>query len=196
MKYLELKDKLKLNLFSFLDVTKLFSNENPQLIKTQLYRFAKKGLIEQIKRELYCFDPLTVDEFELANRLYQPSYISLETALNYYGIIPDIPQLVTSVNLTTTKKITNQFGVFHYVKIKPMLFFGFTKIKSARLAGYFNLAQKEKALLDFLYLRKIKNLASLRLNFKEIDLKIYQDFIKSFPEWVQKIKPCLTANSL
>lgn len=188
MKYLELRNKIKLNLFTLVDVLKLFPAESSQLIKFQLSRFAKRKLIFQIKRSLYCFNPGDLDEFELANKLYQPSYISLESALNYYGLIPDIPQTITLVTLTTTKRITNDFGNFSYTKIKPDLFFGFTKIKSSRSLGFFNLAMKEKALLDYFYSRKIKSILELRLTTGQLDYDTYQKFARGFPSWVRKIK--------
>lgn len=188
MKYLDLRKKLTLNLFSLLDVLKIFPEEKEDLIKIQLSRFAKKNLLMQIKRGLYCFESSEIDEFELANKLYQPSYISLETALNYYGMIPDIPQSLTSVTLTTTKTIKNQFGIFTYTKISAKLFFGFKTIKSAKSQAYFNIAGKEKSLLDFLYVRRVASLEEMRLNWEEIDLNVYKELVRHFPAWVGKIK--------
>lgn len=188
MKYLELREKITENIFSFLDVVKLFSNSGSQTTKIQLARFAKRGLIKKIKRGLYCFDSEILDELELANHLYQPSYISLETALNYYGIIPDIPQAVTSVCLTTTKKIHTEFGNFYYAKISLSLFWGFYKTLSPSSGTFFNLARKEKALLDYFYLRRINSTADLRLDLKELDLTRFRKYAKFFPKWVQKIK--------
>ena len=188
MKYLELQRKLKLNLFTLLDVQKLFPEENDHLIKVQISRFRQKRLIAQIKRGLYCFDPSEVDEFYLANKLYQPSYISLETALNYYGLIPDIPQSITSVALTTTKTIKNQFGTFTYTKISQKLFFGFQTVKSAKSSAHFNIASREKSLLDYFYVRKVTSPEEMRLDFGEINQKVYRNFARHFPDWVAKIK--------
>ncbi|MBI2641408.1 hypothetical protein HYW87_02320 [Candidatus Roizmanbacteria bacterium] len=188
MKYLEMQRKLKLNLFTLLDVQKLFPEESDHAIKVQLSRFGQKGLMTQIKRGLYCFDQSQVDEFELANKLYQPSYISMETALNYYGLIPDITQSLTSVTLTTTKKIENQFGTFHYVKISRELFFGFQKVRSAKSQSYFNIAVKEKSLLDYLYIRRLKSVKELRLNTSPINFTIFRNYAQHFPAWVRKIK--------
>lgn len=187
MKYLELKREIRGNIFTFLDVVKHFPHENSQTVRVQLARFVQKGLATRIKRGLYCFDEKKIDELDLAGRLYQPSYISLEAALNFYGIIPDIPQTVTSVTLTTTKRIQNQFGTFSYTKIKPQLYFGFAKVKSATTGAFFNLAKKEKALLDYFYLRKIKSTKDLRLNLKDLDKDSYQQYASSYPDWVQKI---------
>jgi len=187
MRYLELRNRVKENIFTSLDVQKYFPNNSVQTITTQLYRFAKQNLIVQIKRELYCFEKDKVDELELAERLYQPSYISCESALNYYGIVPDIYQSVTNVTLITTKKINNDFGTYLYTKIKPELFFGFSKQQFSQ-GSHYAIAFPEKALLDYFYLRKINKIHDLRLDLKLINKKIYNKFLKHSPPWVQKIK--------
>lgn len=187
MKFLDLRGAIEENFFTFTDAVKYFPGEIPPTVRTQLARFAKKELITRIKRGFYCFNPNQIDELELADRLYQPSYISLETALNFYGIIPDVPQSITSVALTTTKQIHNQFGTFAYTKIKPQLYFGFTKVKSPVSISFFNLAHKEKALLDYFYLRKIKSTKDLRLDLKDLDKKLYQQYLKNYPMWLQRL---------
>lgn len=187
MTFLKLRDKIKANIFTFLDVLKLFPEETTHNIKTQLSRFTRRGLIHNFKREWYCFDQKQVDPLEIGTMLYKPSYISLETALNYFGIIPDIPQAVTLVTTTTTKKFKNVFGNFYYTKIKPSLFFGSTKVKSSVSEGYFNLARKEKAILDYFYLRRLTSISDLRLNVEELDQKLYRKYAESFPSWLPKL---------
>ena len=187
MKYLELRGKINRNIFSFLDVVKSFSSEKQETIKTQLHRFAKKNLVAQIRRELYCFDTTIVDELELANLLYQPSYISLETALNYYGMIPDIPFAVSSITLTTTKHLANTFGNYNYYKIKRGLFFGFSPVQTSDL-GVFNLADKEKALLDYLYLRRVTTLSNSRVDIATLNVTKFKKYGQVFPSWVRKIE--------
>jgi predicted transcriptional regulator of viral defense system len=182
MKYLELQGKIKTNVFTFSDLVKYFEGEDDGALKTQLHRFIKKELVYQIKRGIYCFNPKKVDQFELASYLYQPSYISLESALHYHGMIPDIPQIVTCITPVTTKKIKTPFGKYYYSKIKQDLFFGYQSVAS--LIAHYQIAKKEKALLDFIYIRKIKSLDELRLNLKEIDKKILGKYIKSYPERV------------
>ncbi len=92
MKYLELQKEIDQNLFTILDVEKKFCSEKKNSLRVQLSRFIQRGWLIQLKRGLYCFSPDKLEEFVLANQLYRPSYISLETALNYYGIIPDVSQ--------------------------------------------------------------------------------------------------------
>lgn len=188
MKYLELRQRVKENLFTVLDVKKYFPGESESLLKIQLSRFRARGLIIKIKRGLYCFDSAGIEEFELAGKLYRPSYISLESALNYYGMIPDIPQAVICLSLTNTKKITNQFGAFHYIKIKQELFWGYQVREKAQGGGNFLIADRQKALLDFFYIRKIRDTRDLRLDFTGFDFDVYNKYVKFFPDWVQKIK--------
>lgn len=186
MKFLELQKTIPQNVFTFLDVVKFFPADSPQLIKTQLSRFAERGLICQIKRELYCFDAEKVDELVLANKLYQPSYVSLETALNYYGVIPDVPQSVTSVTVVTSKRIATEMGNFYYSKINQALFFGWSSVATED-AQYFKIALPEKALLDYFYIRRVKTAHDLRLNLKEFNMILYQKMVREYPEWVQGI---------
>lgn len=183
MKYLDLRQKIKSNLFTVLDATKFFPAESEQNIKTQLSRFAKKGRLTSLKRGLYCFDATVLDELSLAGRLYSPSYISLESALNFYGILPDVPQAVTSVTPTTTKEIKTMGLIFSYAKISLRLYFGYLPLAPEGL-----IAQKEKALLDYFYLRKIRHTADLRLNLENFDRSVYQKYAQSFPAWVRRIK--------
>lgn len=187
MRYLDLKSALKQNLFTVDCVKKYFPNETASSIRIQLHRFVQRGLILPVKRGLYCFDGAKIEEFELANKLYQPSYVSLESALNYYGIIPDIPQSVTSVSLTTTKKIKNQFGTFLFVKIKQELFWGYKSAKTTNESSFL-IAHKEKALLDFFYIRKIRQIEELRLDISKLELKVYKKYANFFPKWVKQIK--------
>lgn len=187
MKYIELRQEIKQNVFSFIDIVKHFSKENETSLKTQIIRLIKKGLVKRIKRGIYCFDLSQIDELALAYILYSPSYISLETALNYYGIIPDISQTVTLINYTTTKTIKTPIGNYNYHKIKKELFFGFKKVSSVK-EGYITIAEKEKALLDYFYLRKITSILELRLDLTNINFGLYDKFSKFYPNWLPKIK--------
>ncbi len=188
MKYLDLRKLIEGNVFSMLDVAKLFPDEKPEAIRTQLYRLVKRGHIFPIKRGLYSFDKSRVDELELAGKLYSPSYISLETALNYYGVIPDVPIAVRSVTPITTKKIQTAMGNYYYSKISSKLFFGCSQTPYA-------IAHKEKALLDYFYIRKIgKVTQDTRLELDNWNWKRYHEYALVFPKWVQRIK--LTGRNL
>lgn len=186
MKYLELRCRITTNIFTIADAAKYFFEEKPENLKVQLIRFVQKGYLKKIKRGIYCFDSRLIDELDLVDILYHPSYISLESALHYYDIIPDVPQAVTAVTPTTTKKIKTPWGIYYYKKIKPELFFGYKIIKSR--SSYLKIASKEKALLDYFYIRKIKKTDSLRLDFDKINKNQYQKYLKNYPNWIKRIK--------
>jgi predicted transcriptional regulator of viral defense system len=174
MSYLQLQQAVKTPVFTILDVGKCFPKECDHALRVQLFRFRQRGLIKQIKRGLYFFPSTPLDELQVAGLLYQPSYISLETALNYHGVIPDITAGgITCVTPTTTKKFSTDFGRYFYHKIPPRLFWGFTTSPP-------RIAFPEKALLDYAYLYGPKATRSLRLDGSKINRRRYQEFKKEF----------------
>lgn len=143
----------------------------------QLSLWKRQGKIESLKRGLYFF----ADRKEMLSRelvaslLYDESYISLESALSYYGFIPEMVYAETLVTSKTNRKFSNVFGTFLYRHIQARLLFGYTVFASG--AGKYLMAEPEKALLDYLYLnlgqiQGIDDLQALRLNYHEIAEKI------------------------
>ena len=118
----------------------------------------------------------------IGNRLREPSYISMEYALNYYSLIPEAVFLFTSITTKKTTLFETPVGNFNYRSIKNSLFFGYV-LKGQGVLKY-KIAEPEKAILDFLYLRAdIKNgndIEELRINadvFREI---INQDKLNEY----------------
>jgi hypothetical protein len=110
----------------------------------QLARWHKAGKLIRLKRGVYQFADGQVDEFSLAGYLYQPSYISLETALNNLGIIPDVSANVTSISPVTTKP-SKQLRAPLFTARSAKIIFWLAKIKDE--AGiYYQIALPEKAL--------------------------------------------------
>ncbi|MBS8122307.1 type IV toxin-antitoxin system AbiEi family antitoxin domain-containing protein [Candidatus Vampirococcus lugosii] len=85
-----------------------------------------------------------------SNKIYQPSYISLESAFSYYGIIPEQVFTINGVSTKKTNYFKTDFGVFNYKKINPKLFFGYNiiSLKENKVL----IASLEKAILDYFYL--------------------------------------------
>ncbi len=177
MTFYELKEKAKkYPLFKLEDVFKWFPEAKKQTTLNQLNFWSQKGYLEKIRQGVYKIADFEVKEpLILANFIYVPSYISLETALNYYSIIPDIPFAITSVTTNKTKnfKIKN-YGVFSYSHLKPLLFFGFQTILGDKNYSY-NIALPEKALFDYFYLRARK-VNSFEGFIEEMRLSIPQNF--------------------
>lgn len=182
----ELKVAVKTPYFFWYQLKRLFPNEKPESMRMQLARLAEKGEVIRIKKGLYIFAEAKIDQLSLSGLIYRPSYVSLETALNLYGLIPDIPVHVTAVTTKSTRKFTSPQGVYIYSSIEKTLFFGYEKHLDESGTSY-DLAFAEKALLDWIYIRKISNLANNRIDISELDQKRLRQFSQVFPDWVRKV---------
>ena len=119
-----------------------------------LTRWCRKGLLTKLRNQYYAFPEYRqMPDFSryVANRIYTPSYISLHSALSFYGMIPEEVVQLTSVTTLKTAKFQNDFGTFHYQNVKTPLFFGY-EIKTMQNGRGLLFATPEKALLDLLYL--------------------------------------------
>lgn len=154
MKYLDFKNTIKeFPVFKTSDLWPL--SDNKQAFKNQISVWKKKNLIIALKKGLYVLnenDRKTTPSREfIANQLIFPSYVSLEYALSFYGIIPEKAYQLTSITTKKTVTLGNAFGVFVFRSIKTSCFFGYVSIEDENRLPFF-IAEKEKALLDFLYL--------------------------------------------
>jgi predicted transcriptional regulator of viral defense system len=126
-----------------------------QQSQRQLTDWTRAGKLLQLRRGVYVFSPPYPNEkphrFHIANRLVRPSYVSLETALSYYDLIPEHVVSVTSVTTGRPQKVSNAFGRFTYRHIQTRFFYGFRHWRVSDLQQAF-LASPEKALLDLIYL--------------------------------------------
>jgi len=187
MRLLALKQHINTAIFTNTDLAKLFPEESGNQINTQVYRMIKRGDLIGIKRGIYLFPEVDIDEFVIANRIYTPSYVSLESALNIYGIIPDYASNITSITTTTTKNIKTQKNTFLYSKISRLLYFGFENVIDSNSGLYYQLALPEKALLDYIYIRKIKSLSENRVDTSGLNEQVFANFAVHFPKWVSKV---------
>jgi hypothetical protein len=133
---------------SFLNVT------GEKLDHRRLVEWQQAGRIERIANNWYWFTektPLLSDLFTAANRIYAPSYISLETALGYHGMIPEQTFAIQSVATRKTKRLTWRNTLFTWSQVKPAFMLDYRLMsvngQTIRMAG------PEKALLDLCYLR-------------------------------------------
>src|SRR5579864_6761878 len=103
MRYLDLKNQLNdFIVFSLKDIRKLDSS----FYNRRLSEWRRKGYIKMVRRGYYIFSDLKLSEdvlFLIANRIYSPSYVSLESALSYYGLIPEGVLSITSVSTRKTE---------------------------------------------------------------------------------------------
>jgi predicted transcriptional regulator of viral defense system len=152
-------------IFSLQDVR----NAIPGFSYRQLDRWQKQGSLQKIKQGFYAFTDLDVNEalqYHVANKVYRPSYVSLEQAMKFYGFIPEEVFQITSVSTKKTAAFYTPIGNFNYRHIKPSLFWGYRLVNKNNTRVL--LAEPEKAVLDYLYfhphLKTGADFIALRIN--------------------------------
>lgn len=151
-------EKNRYYIFSFEDLLTFYPGEDRASLKRMLYRWRQKGWIYSLKKGLYEITypkDFAIPDIYIANMIYEPSYVSSETALSHYSIIPEISMAVTSITTKPTRRFKNKHGLFIYRTVKPVAFTGYY-IESQ---GGFNvhIAEPEKAVVDFIHFKKYHN---------------------------------------
>jgi len=146
-----------------------------------LTRYTKKRAIIKLRSGLYCLSHNLPSDFEIANLLYFPSYISLTYALSYYHIIPEMTYIITSVTTRPTYKFEVSGKSFHYHKIKKSVFTGYMPEK---INGKIILiADKEKASVDYLYFVSRKRYSFMeRFDFSLLNRKKMNQYVELFQD--------------
>lgn len=131
----------------------LFPTER-ETLPVQLHRWKRAGRLIELRRGLYAlsapFRRAPLHGPMVAGVIYQPSYLSLEWALSWYGVVPEKGGAFTSVSTRERRTFRNELGVFTYRTVKAELFFGHSveRIMDADV----RIAAPEKALVDLWYL--------------------------------------------
>jgi len=126
----------------------------PDFEKNNLTRWAKQNLLVKLRNSWYSFpDYLKTSNIQhfVSNKIYSPSYVSLHSALAFYGIIPEAIVQTTAVSSLKKANFENVFGSFSYQQILPELMFGNEQKTFLHKHSLF-IATPEKAILDLLYL--------------------------------------------
>lgn len=171
MKYYDIKQKLgKLKVFSIEDLYAV----DPTFRLETLYDWEKKTWVTKLRSKKYIFadyKPINYDLYLIANKLYDPSYISLELALNHYGVIPEAVMRITSVTTNKTLSVETRIGTFDYKSLDIRLFFGYQIITTNQIT--YKIASLEKTIADYFYFNpQIKEVADIQgLRFNEELLK-------------------------
>lgn len=121
----------------------------------------QKGELVRLKRGLYITANGKPNLFLVANHLYGPSYVSCESALRYYGLIPEHVESVISVSTLRSKEFENALGHFSYRHI-PMDYYPQDICIQTEKDVSFQIASPEKALTDLVILT-----AGIRLRYKK-----------------------------
>ncbi|MDZ4180101.1 MAG: hypothetical protein U1E29_12860 [Coriobacteriia bacterium] len=131
---------------------------DPVDIGSQLSRWVKAGRLAQLRRGIYVVEqPYRTRDphpFEIANLLSAPSYVSLEAALAFHGLIPEAVFVTTSVTTARPVEFDTPVGRYAYRRIDPRLFWGYAEyVVNPGVGQRALVAHPEKALLDLVYLR-------------------------------------------
>jgi predicted transcriptional regulator of viral defense system len=131
----------------------------PQAVRLQLTRWTRSGRLIQLRRGLYVVAPpyqkVKPHPFLVANLLQRASYISLQSALAFHGIIPETVPATLSVTTGRPRRWETPLGVFEFRHIQPGLLSGYrmTELQSSGSGQQALVATPEKALLDLVYLQ-------------------------------------------
>ena len=170
-----------------LDEIRKFEEHFPKL---NISNWIKEWYIKPIIKWWYIFADVHVNEgilYYIANKIYDPSYISLEMALSQYNLIPEWVFTVTSVSSRKTQAFSTVFGTFAYRSIKETLMFGYTIKKIWSLT--YKIAEIEKAVLDFFYFRpdleSIQDFEDTRIDcyefMQQADIGKFTTYAKQYP---------------
>jgi predicted transcriptional regulator of viral defense system len=133
----------------------LAGNIQPEYIRMQLSRWVKTGKIHQLRRGVYAlaapYQKQKPHPFLVANRLQKPSYVSLQSALSFYGMIPEIFNETTSVTTVRNERLNTHLGVFEFRYINKNYFWGYHLLDLGGQQAF--VAAPEKAILDLIYLQ-------------------------------------------
>ncbi len=159
----------------------------PNIVATtkKVNMLERDGRIIRLKKGLYVVSPeeneIPLSKELIANHIYAPSYVSMQSALRYYGLIPETVYVTQSMTVKTSRDFENTIGRFEYTQLARKVFGVGVRIEKTEHAA-FTIATPEKALCDLIantsgltlrYLKDVKNYLEDDIRF---DLEALKDF--------------------
>jgi len=186
MKFVDLLNKVS-DLPDF-TVKFLAAGGNLAQIRLQVNRWVNDGKIIRLHKGLYTlaepYRKVTPEPFCIANSLKQASYVSLHSALSWYGMIPEFVPVITSITTGRPQTIETPSCRFDFRHVSKKYFWGYKQIEFKFRQTAF-VARPEKALLDLIYLTpgsdEIEFIEELRLqNFEQINRAVLRESVEKF----------------
>ncbi len=147
-------------------------------------RLEYNGEIIRLKKGLYVANPkesrMELSPFLLANHIYGPSYVSMQTAMRYYGLIPEAVFSVQSMTTGVARDYENKVGTFRYIHI-PAGYYNIGVTIREEAGASFMIATPEKALCDLIVYTPNLNLrfqTSIR-EYLEEDIRFDMDELRN-----------------
>lgn len=156
-------------LFTLNELGNVLGIDNRGSLYKKIARLIDKGILKTLTNGKYEYLLKNTNDFTRSNFLYQPSYVSLESALSFYSIITQFPYEITAVSPKKTKKIEIDEKLFSYSQINSKYYFGY------ETSNGFLIATPEKALLDYLYMaeRGLRKMEIDEMNLTKINKKTF-----------------------
>ena len=173
-----------MSLFTIKSLKDILNVKRESSLFNLLFRLAQSKVLTRLERGKYVLAGKNISDFSMANFLYMPSYVSLESALNFYGILSQFPYETTSITPKKPKKKIIANKTFSYAHIKKSLFWGYEKKDGCLIA------LPEKALLDQIYLasKGLKSISLDEYNFSLINRTKTENYLKKYPQNSQFIR--------
>jgi len=165
---------------------------SPQRQFSLVKRALASGQVVHVRRGLYCLASKylreKVDPLVLAQRIYGPSYVSLETALSYHGWIPEAVYAITSTSLDRSREFSTPLGHFSFTRVPQKTFY--TQVTRVEKGAGLLLATPLKALADYVYAHKQDwsstrpVVESLRVDeglLRSVDAQMIDDLLTNYP---------------
>jgi predicted transcriptional regulator of viral defense system len=161
---------------------------DPKSVSKALLRYENRGLIERVTHKVY-INKLSSDfsSQDLVNVLRPNAYVSLESALHFWGLSTQSTAVLTCVTTGKPYYFKGKSFAVKYRSISENLYWGFVQ-KRTRY-GIYKIAEPEKALLDFVYLalqEGNKNPSLDELDFSRLDRKKLNRYLSRYPASVRK----------
>lgn len=152
MKYQELVRHFKAQKYFSLDQIRLYESD---FLVQNIYNWIEQWYLKQITKWWYCFRDILLDESTIqtvATTICAPSYISMESWLRRYNLIPEWVPMVTWITTKKTQYLETSLGNWKRYHVHPKHFRGWRLVKNSWWSS-FRLAEPEKVLCDFFYLK-------------------------------------------
>lgn len=148
-------------------------------------RLEHDGKVLRLKKGIYVTSPkvsnIELSSFLIANHIYGPSYVSMQSALRYYGMIPEAVYSVQSITTGVARSYENSIGQFNYIHATAD-YYGIGVTIQEEAGAKFMIATPEKALCDIMVYTPRLNLrfqTSIR-EYLEEDIRFDMDELRNF----------------
>jgi len=133
-------------LFTINELGGILGTDNRQTLYKRIQRLTKSDLLQKLIKGRYLFTLKDTNDFTKSNFLYQPSYISMQSALSFHNIMTGFSYQITGITIKKSKKFVINDKDFSYSQIDPKLFWGFEKKEDFLIAT----PEKQKELITWI----------------------------------------------